>query len=231
MKTHGCFITGTDTDVGKTIVAAGLMHGLRTRGLKVAGMKPVACGGIETGAGVVNEDVMTLLRESSEPAPPRLLMNRYAFTAPVAPHLAAAMQHDTIDLGAVVDDLHRLAALAEFIVIEGAGGWEVPISDSETMADVARACDLPVVLVVGIRLGCLNHALLTSRAIADSGLPFAGWVANRIDPDARCVDENIAALQSRIPAPLLGTIPYFPGTIAAEAVAAALDIDVLLDRE
>ncbi len=227
MRPRGFFITGSDTDVGKTRTAIGLMAGLRARGLRVAGMKPVACGGIETGTGIINEDVLTLLRESSDPAPPRLLMNRYAFAEPVAPHLAAAQQHDTIDLGAVVDDLHRLEELADIVVLEGAGGWEVPISDSESMADIARACELPVILVVGIRLGCLNHALLSSRAIVDSGLPFAGWVANLIDPNARAVEENIASLRQRIPAPLLGVIPHVESLDSAN-IAAVLDIDRLL---
>lgn len=228
MTIPGLFITGTDTDVGKTWVAAALMAALRARGLRVAGMKPVACGGIETESGVVNEDVLTLLRESSDPAPPRSLMNRYAFAQPIAPHLAAALQHDTIDIGAIIDDLRQLRAGADVVVLEGAGGWEVPISASETVADIARACELPVVLVVGIRLGCLNHALLSSRAIADSGLPFAGWIANRIDPQARSVDENIDTLRRRIPAPLLGTIPHLPGPPDPMRIAAFLDIDTLL---
>ena len=230
MSPRGFFITGTDTDVGKTRVAAGLMTALCARGLRVVGMKPVSCGGIETEAGILNEDVLILQQHGSDPSLPRTLMNRYAFSQPVAPHLAAAMQHDTIDIGVIVDDLHRLEGLADVIVLEGAGGWEVPISDSETMADIARACELPVILVVGIRLGCLNHALLSSRAIADTGLPFAGWIANLIDLDARAVDENIATLQKRIPAPLLGIIPHLPGDLDAARIAAALDIDTLVSR-
>lgn len=227
MKARGFFITGTDTDVGKTVVAAGLMRALRARGLRVAGMKPVSCGGVMSADGIVNEDVTTLEREGSEPTPPRALMNRYAFAEPVSPHIAAALQHDTIDIGAIVDDLHRLQTLADVIVLEGAGGWEVPISESETMADVARACELPVILVVGIRLGCLNHALLTSRAITDSGLPFAGWIANRLDPHARQADGNIDTLRKRIPAPLAGIVPYLDAPDPV-AIAACLDLDQLL---
>ncbi len=226
MTARGFFITGTDTDVGKTVVAAGLCSALRARGLRVAGMKPVSCGGVMTADGIVNEDVMTLERASSGPAPPRTLMNRYAFTEPVSPHIAAALQHDTIDIGAIIDDLARVRELSDVVVLEGAGGWEVPISDSETMADIARACELPVILVVGIRLGCLNHALLTSRAICDSGLAFAGWIANRIDPHARQADGSIDTLRKRIPAPLLGIVPYLD-TPDPDAIATCLDLDKL----
>lgn len=205
---RGVFVTGTDTGIGKTWIAAGLLAALRARGLRACGMKPVASGCEAGSEGWRNADALLLQAGSAEPTPPYALVNRYAFAPPVSPHLAAQACGLHIETAAIRDDLRRLAAQAESVVVEGAGGWLAPLNESETMADLARTLALPVVLVVGVRLGCLNHALLSSEAIARSGVPFAGWIANRVDPDMLCLAENIDTLRRRIAAPLLGVVPY-----------------------
>jgi dethiobiotin synthetase len=199
MNARGVFVTGTDTDVGKTWVAAGLLVLLRRQGLRAAGMKPVSCGCTQTAEGPRNEDALTLIGHGIEPAPPYALVNRYAFVPPVAPHLAAAAMHTTIDVGLVREDLDALLRQADAVVVEGAGGWHVPLDENKTVA-----------------------ALLSSAAIQASGLAFAGWVANRIDPGTLLAEENIASLRSRIPARFLGTVPYL-GALDGERIADCLE--------
>jgi dethiobiotin synthetase len=196
------FITGTDTEVGKTFVACALLHALRARGLKTLGMKPVAAGLDSEGK---NEDVEQLIAASSFPAPHELI-NPYAFRAAVAPHIAAAEDGRTIELAKIVAAFDQLLGQADAILVEGVGGFCVPLGPNVETADLAVALNLPVILVVGMRLGCINHALLTQQAITTRGLTLAGWVANRIDPAMSRFEENLAALKTRINAPLLGVV-------------------------
>jgi dethiobiotin synthetase len=201
------FVTGTDTGVGKTLVAAALLHALGRRHRRVVGMKPVAAGLVERDGQWHSEDAL-MLRAASTVVVPPALDNPVALPEPLSPHLAAARAGRPIVVAELVAAQRALARLADIVVIEGAGGWRAPISDRETMADVARAIGAPVILVVGLRLGCLNHALLTAEAIRTDGLRLAGWVANGIDPAFACAAENIAALQARLAAPLLGAIAW-----------------------
>ena len=200
MTARGLFVTGTDTGVGKTRVALALIHALRAQGLRVAAMKPVSAG---SEPGELNEDVTALLQAANVAADIRDV-NPYAFDRPVAPHIAAAQAGVRIELAVIVEAYSRLAAAADVVVVEGAGGWRVPLNEAEDMADLAQALGLPVVLVVGLRLGCINHALLTAESIANRQVPWAGWVGNHIDPAMACQAENLAALCARLPAPCLG---------------------------
>ena len=170
----GLFVTGTDTGVGKTRVAVALIHALRARGLRVAAMKPVSAG---SAPGELNEDVTALLQAANVDADVSDV-NPYAFAEPIAPHIAAQQAGVRIELEVIAAAYSRLAAAADVVVVEGAGGWRVPLNERDDMADLAQRLGLPVVLVVGLRLGCLNHALLTAESIAQRQLPWAGWVAN-----------------------------------------------------
>ena len=211
------FVTGTGTDVGKTLAATALMFHYRRQGLRVVGMKPVAAGCHETAAGWKNEDVEALLAASNVEAPIEAV-NPYAFREPITPHIAASREGRTIDLGRIVAGFEALSARADLVVVEGAGGFLVPLNDAEDFGDVAQRLDLPVVLTVGLRLGCINHALLTQEAIAARGLRLAGWIANRIDPHMRAPAENLDALMTRLRAPLLGVIPYLEPVDSASVV-------------
>ena len=202
----GYFIAGTDTGVGKTLAAQALLTALVGRGRRVAGMKPVASGCRLTAAGLRSEDAEALIAAANVTAP-YAEVNPYAFAPAVAPHLAARVGGAEIRLEPIVQAYARLADCADCIVVEGAGGWLTPISETLTMADVAAALGLPVVLVVGLRLGCLNHALLTQRAIAQCGLPLAGWVANSIESEMERRDENLATLTRRLGAAPLAVFP------------------------
>ena len=216
----GCFVAGTDTEIGKTLVAAALLHAARRRGMRAVGMKPIAAGCERLGDRLVNEDIEAHL-EASSPGFTREALNVYLFEPPIAPHVAAAEAGVAIDIERIVQQLDRLVQQSDYVVVEGAGGWLVPISRTQTFADLATRLGLPVVLVVGMRLGCINHALLTAASIAASGLPLAGWVANCIDPHMARFDENLAALRERLPAPLLGVAP-FQARPDAQAVELAL---------
>ena len=207
--TLGCFITGTDTGVGKTLVSCGLLAHWGQRHARVVGMKPVAAGTMPVDGGQDNEDAVAL-RAASSIRVPRALQNPYCLALPMSPHLAAQAAGQRIDVGVLADRYRELAALADVVVVEGAGGFHVPLNETETGADLARALALPVVLVVGLRLGCLNHALLTQDAIQARGLRFAGWVANRIDPFMAAQEDNIATLCARLAAPLWADIPHLP---------------------
>ncbi|MCO6413160.1 MAG: dethiobiotin synthase [Thiogranum sp.] len=204
---RGVFVTGTDTGVGKTCVSLGLMQALQAQGVSVLGMKPVASGCVASEAGMRNSDAEHLRVQASHAASYELV-NPYAFEPPVAPHLAAEAGGVEIEIPAIKAAFAQLAALGDCVVVEGVGGWSVPINDSETMADVALALDIPIILVVGIRLGCLNHALLTADAIRRSGARLAGWVANHVDANCELQDLNVQALRQRLGAPLLGDFPY-----------------------
>jgi len=210
------FVTGTDTGVGKTLVSAALLHALARRHARVVGMKPVAAGLVDGPDGAVSEDVLALRAASTLRVPPEL-DNPVALSAPLSPHLAAAREGRRLEVAALHAAWQSLAARADVVVVEGAGGWYTPINEAQTLADLARVIGAPVVLVVGLRLGCLNHALLTVDAVRAAGLPLAGWVANRIDPDMSAADENIETLRRRIAAPLLGVVPW--GATPQEAAA------------
>lgn len=198
------FLTGTDTEVGKTFTACVLLHAARRQGLSALAMKPVAAGIDGEGD---NDDVRRLMAASSVSAP-RELVNPCCFAAAVAPHIAAAEEGRRIDIGALRSAFARLSTLADFIVVEGVGGFRVPLDDAHDTADLAQALALPVLLVVGLRLGCLNHALLTAEAIRTRGLRLGGWIANRIDPDMPRWQENVAALESRLGMAPLGVLPW-----------------------
>lgn len=205
---RGLFVTGTDTGVGKTLVAGALVRGLARTGARVVGMKPVAAGGlVDADGGPVNEDVLAL-RAAGNVDAPLAEVNPYLFEAPIAPHIGAARAGSAITVERIRASHAALAARADAVVVEGAGGFLVPLSDTLDFGDVAVALGLPIVLVVGMRLGCLNHALLTQEAIRARGLRLAGWVANRIDPDMAAFDENLAALTARLQSPRLAVIPY-----------------------
>jgi len=206
---RGLFVTGTDTGVGKTRVAVALIHALRAQGLHVAAMKPVSAG---HAPGELNEDVVALMQAANVVAEVGDV-NPYAFAEPVAPHLAAHRAGIRIELPVIAEAFSRLAAAADVVVVEGAGGWRVPLNERDDMADLAQVLALPVVLVVGMRLGCLNHALLTAEAIASRHLPWAGWVGNHIDPAMAQQAANLEALRARLPGPCLGVQRFIPDPI------------------
>jgi dethiobiotin synthetase len=225
MHPKGLFVTGTDTGVGKTQVTLALMAGLQVRGVSVVGMKPVATGCQPSAGGLRCDDALRLLAQGSVPVPYDWL-NPYAFCPPIAPSIAAQEAGIVISLSRVQRCFARLADLAQRVVVEGVGGWKAPLGDA-SVADMAAVLKMPIILVVGIRLGCLNHALLTCDSIAAAGCRLAGWVANQTEPSCLRLQENIGALRQRISAPMLGWIPYLPSAQPAEA-ALQLDVEPLL---
>lgn len=202
----GYFITGTDTGVGKTLISTALLLLLNQQGLRTAGFKPVASGSERGLDGLRNEDALALQAASSIDLP-YAQVNPYTFEPAIAPHIAAAQVGVRLDVASLVSAYQPLAAQADAVVVEGAGGWLVPLNESEALADLAQALALPVIMVVGIRLGCINHALLSRQAIEATGLSLVGWVANRVSDDP-VAEENIATLSDRLAGiPLLGTVP------------------------
>jgi dethiobiotin synthetase len=219
-------VTGTDTGVGKTLVACSLLRAFAARGLKAVGMKPVASGAVPRGSGLVHDDVEKLLAAGTVAAP-REQVNPYCFEPPIAPHIAASGAGMRIDLNRIRQCFDALAARADVVIVEGVGGFRVPLGPGVDTTHLAARLALPLVLVVGIRLGCLNQALLTAEAIAGRGLTLAGWVANHIDPRMAAADENVHALESLIAAPLIARIA-FAATPDPAAGAALLDTHKLL---
>lgn len=220
------FIAGTDTDVGKTTIAAGLLYAARQAGLSTAAGKPVASGCEQTPHGLRNADALALLAECSLPLSYDEV-NPVAFEPAIAPHIAAREAGVVVSVSSLLAPMQQvLAKQADFTLIEGAGGWRVPLSDQDSLSDVARGLDLPVILVVGVRLGCISHALLTAEAIAQDGLQLAGWVANIIDSKTARLEENLATLAERLPAPCLGRVPKLKA-VSAQAVAEHLQLDLL----
>ena len=203
----GFFVVGTDTGIGKTHAACALLHALARRHDRVCGMKPVASGGVETADGFTNEDSIAHRAASTVRVPPAL-DNPILLPEPLSPHLSAARAGTAISFEVVLDAAAELRRRTDALVVEGAGGFLVPLSQTQTGADLAVAMGLPIVLVVGMRLGCLNHALLTAEAIRARGLVLAGWIANRIDPDFLCPDENLAYLRTHLDAPLWADLPF-----------------------
>jgi dethiobiotin synthetase len=217
---RGFFITGTDTDVGKSWVTAGLMVKLQQQGRRVVGMKPVASGCSDTPAGLRNADALLLQRLGSVVIDYDTI-NPYRFLPAIAPHLAAAQAGQRIKVGKIVEQFIRLKRQADCVVVEGVGGWQVPLNESETVADLAVALQLPVILVVGLRLGCINHALLTAESIRASGCTLGGWIANTVDTTMALPQDVVAAIAQRIDAPLLGVVPHLE-QLDAGAIAARL---------
>ena len=219
------FITGTDTGVGKTLVTGALLHAFARQGNKVVGMKPVAAGCEATPHGLSCEDV-ELLRAQSNVAAPLNLVNPYAMAAAIAPHIAAEQAGVEINLETIDQALRNLRAMADVVVVEGVGGFMVPLNATQDTADMAEMLGLPVILVVGMRLGCINHALLTAQAIRHKRLRLAAWVANRIDSDMGAFDENLRILKTRLAAPLLCVIPRLAEADPA-AVSGLMDLHIL----
>ena len=222
---QGVFVSGTDTGIGKTCASTALLHALRARGLRASGMKPVASGCRATPQGLRNDDAEALLA-ASDPVPAYADCNPYALAEPIAPHIAARLAGVDIDIAIVRAACARIAANADRVVVEGVGGWAVPFSAQSMQVELVRALGLPVVLVVGLRLGCLNHALLSHAAIAADGCVLAGWIANPIEPAMPFAESNLQTLQARIDAPLLGVLEH-AHAFDARAAARLLDVDAL----
>ncbi|NKB36306.1 MAG: dethiobiotin synthase [Gammaproteobacteria bacterium] len=219
------FVTGTDTEVGKTRVSLGLMRALRNQGSSVIGMKPIASGCHRTSAGLRNEDAELIRGEGTSEIPYELL-NPFAFEEAVAPHAAAEKAGVSIDIDRIRSAYKSLYGLAEHIVIEGAGGWRVPLSASSSLSDLVAELNIPVVLVVGLRLGCINHALLTAESILNDNRTLAGWVANQITEDYPFQESSMRVLTSKIAAPLLGEVPYIEN-LEVQNISRCLDLSLL----
>lgn len=217
----GFYITGTDTGIGKTVASTALLHALRAQGLRAVGMKPVASGCEPSPTGWRNEDALALL-DASAPQPAYADLNPYALPLPLAPEIAAREAGVEIELAKIVSAFERLRASADAVVVEGVGGWLAPLSAVLDQPDVVRALRLPVVMVVGMRLGCLNHARLTARAIAADGCELVGWIANHVDPDMQRQDENFELLSRRLHAPCWGRLPH-DRAMDAEGLSRALN--------
>ena len=224
---RGFFITGTDTGVGKTWISCGLITALRQRGHTVIGMKPVASGCQRTAAGLRNEDALRLQAVSSVQLSYEAV-NPYAFEPPIAPHIAACEARVEIAFERICESAAMLGRHGDYLIVEGAGGWRVPLSKQGDIGALAQVLGLPVVLVVGVRLGCINQALLSAEAIVARGLPLVGWTANVIDPTTERLAENLQLLRNEIFAPCLGVVPFLP-RFQPEVLAACLNVKEILD--
>lgn len=222
----GVFVTGTDTGIGKTVASCALLHALAARGLHAVGMKPVASGCERSGGEWRNGDAMDLIAASAVRS--RYAdHNPYALSAATAPQLAAREVGITVTLPPIVEAYARLLQVGDLVVVEGVGGWAAPLADGFEQAELAQAFALPVVLVVGLRLGCLSHARLSARAIQADGCRFAGWIGNAVDPCFERVDAYLDLLREALPAPCLGVLPYAPDA-SPDALASHLDVTMLL---
>ncbi len=222
----GLFITGTDTGCGKTEITLALMHVLQSRGLKVVGMKPVASGAEPGPEGLRNEDAVRIQAAGSVDAPYELI-NPFAYEPPIAPHIAAREAGRPVERGKLLDCYNKLGELADLVIVEGVGGWRVPLGEDLQVPDLPTLFDIPTLLVVGMRLGCLNHALLSADSIANS-VRLIGWVANQVEPDMARLQENLECLDSAITSQRLGLCPYIQGQTDIAALAAGLDAEGLL---
>ncbi len=220
-----CFVTGTDTEIGKTLVSSAILHKLVAGGARACGMKPIAAGAEMRDGELHNEDADMLI-EAGNVHLPADLTTPYMLRAAAAPHIAAALEGVAIQPVPIIAAYAEIAAASDAVVVEGVGGFRVPLSDDFDTADLAAQLNLPVILVVGLRLGCISHSLLTIEAIVARNLVLAGWVVNEIDPDMQFADENVEALLQRIPAPLLGRVPFMNNPTAAKA-AEYIDLDGL----
>ena len=230
---EGYFVTGTDTGVGKTLVAAGLLVAASARGMRSVGLKPVAAGctmaRTASGLALVSEDAL-VLQSAASVFVATAMVNPVALEAPIAPHIAAARSGIRLRAVELVPHCRRVARdySAQFLIVEGAGGWFVPLNDTETMADFCVKLGLPVIVVVGMKLGCLNHALLTVQAVRAAGLTVAGWVANCAEPEMAAGEDNLQSLCNLLSAPLLGAVPNLGATVTADTVAGYLRLDLLV---
>jgi dethiobiotin synthetase len=223
----GLFITGTDTEVGKTVIARLLVRTLVASGVRVAVMKPVAAGSFMTAQGPRNADALGLIADSNVVMPYETV-NPYCLAAPISPQLAAREAGMVIELARIRENYAKLRAAADCVIVEGAGGWLAPLNDTEFIADLAAALELPVLLVVGLRLGCVNHALLTVAAIRQRRQTLAGWIANQIDPGFARMPDNLATLQRHIGMSPITTVAYdaaAPGVVCLSAAEATLLVD------
>ncbi len=221
------FVTGTDTDAGKTFVTVLLLEALKQKGLSTLALKPVAAGCEDMDGELCNDDALKLQAAMTTELAYQQV-NPIALKAAIAPHIAAEEEGRRLSVDRLAGLIRgAMMTPADVTLIEGAGGWLVPLNERETLANLVKELALPVILVVGVRLGCLNHALLTAQAVAAAGLPLAGWVANCIDPDAARVEENIQTLKSMLSAPCLGVVPHAPEIPTADLVQ-HIDIDLLL---
>jgi dethiobiotin synthetase len=214
MSARGFFITGTDTGVGKTVAACALVRAFRAQGLRVGVMKPVAAGAVQTPHGLRNADALALI-EAAHTERPYGDVNPYCFEPAVSPHIAAKEARIEVDCNIIRHHYDALAAETDQIVVEGAGGWFAPINEHQTMADIAWALSVPALMVVGVKLGCLNHAQLTRLGIEARGVSFAGWCASSVDPLMERFDENLAALERLLGEPPLAVLPHAPGEVNA----------------
>jgi dethiobiotin synthetase len=217
------FVTGTDTEVGKTRISVGLMEAIKQQGKTVLGMKPIASGCERSADGLRNEDALALMSQASVDIDYDIV-NPYAFEPAIAPHIAAEQASINVELSKIQQAYAQLEPQADVLIVEGAGGWLVPLNKQDTIADLANSLDLPVILVVGIRLGCINHALLSAQAIQQQGRPLVGWVANHVEDNVQSV-QIIDTLNANITAPCLGVVPYLaPDQSAADY----LDVSALV---
>lgn len=221
------FVTGTDTDVGKTFIATALLEAAKQQGLSTAAIKPVAAGCEKTSEGLRNQDALQLQQAMTiDLAYPQV--NPVSLSAAIAPHIAAQQENKSLSVSRLAGFCRGVMMQScDLLLIEGAGGWRVPLNKRETLADLAKTLSVDIVLVVGMRLGCINHALLSAEAIMRDGLTIRGWVANQLDRDMPVYRENVDTLKALLPAPCIGEIPYSPGRAPAE-VAGQLDIQLLL---
>lgn len=232
MKTY--FVTGTDTDAGKTFASAALLHRASCLGFQTLAHKPVAAGCEQTPEGLRNSDALTLMAAINEAGVDYEMVNPIALEPAIAPHIAAAESGKALSVSRLTGFARGLMmSKSDLLLIEGAGGWRVPLNAQETLADLAKSLKVPVILVVGMKLGCINHALLTVEAIQRDGLTLAGWVANQIDPDMARFQENLHTLNQRIPAPLLAKIPFVASNDWRQAAEAFSEdaIRYLIDKK
>jgi len=201
------FITGTDTGAGKTWATLALMKALQDKGKVVVGMKPVASGCQKTSSGLRNDDAVQIIQQSSQLLNYKTV-NPYAFEQAVAPHITAGLAGVKIDIEKIADDFYLLKEGADCVLVEGIGGWCVPLGSEDMLADLVKRLDLQVILIIGLRLGCINHALSTVRAIQADGVNLCGWMTSQLDPDYAFLEETMMTLQARISAPLLGNLPH-----------------------
>ncbi|MGD8784072.1 MAG: dethiobiotin synthase [Thioalkalispiraceae bacterium] len=203
----GVFITGTDTEIGKTLVSCLLIDALVQEGNQVIGMKPIASGAEKVNGRLQNEDAIHLMRHSNIEMP-YSSVNPYCFQPPIAPHIAARQNGQQIEIAMIQRAYKNLAQEADWVIVEGVGGWKVPINNEEMVSDLASGLDLPIIMVVGMKLGCINHALLTASAIRANGNRLIGWVANQLSLQMPVYKENLQALQNLLQCPLIAEIPY-----------------------
>lgn len=226
MTVKSIFVTGTDTGSGKTVASIMLMRAYQRAGLPAYGMKPVASGCLKTATGLISEDALQLIENSTQ-ALPYALVNPVALEHPCSPNIAAQLEDRVISCGPIEIAYRQLLKQEGILIVEGIGGWQTPVFGMSGMEVLVKKLGLPVVLVIGLRLGCISHALLTLESIQHGGMVLAGWIANQVDPDYLYSEQTVSCLQERMPCALLGQIPHLQDTASVQAFS-GLDIRVLL---